>query len=198
MLTTSRTHGFSLVELVVVLAVAVLLMLAGAPPITLWIANSRTQNVAEQLQNSLRLAQSEALRRGCPTVFVLTNGNPELGSTPVDDGKNWFAVARPRLAGETVCAAALVQGSALGSQDRAAIDGPALLCFNSIGRQVSNSAPGLGGSATCTAAEQEYKVGPTDNTDDGKRRLSVKVSTAGRIRMCNRLKTQSSTNPDGC
>ena len=185
-------RGVTLIELVVVIAVMALLAVMTAPAIGSWIANARMRSVAESLQNTLRLAQQEAVRRNRQTVFVLTNATPSLTATPVANGNNWFVRALPLVATETVDPTFYVQGTANTGQS-VAITGPAIVCFNSLGRPVANASTGLG--SNCAA--------PTDVTYDitrtgADRRLRVQLSFAGRIRMCDRDKTLSTGNPDGC
>jgi type IV fimbrial biogenesis protein FimT len=56
--------GWTLVELMVVLAVAVLLVTAAAPQYGDWIASARLANEAQQLAASMTLARAEAIKRG--------------------------------------------------------------------------------------------------------------------------------------
>jgi len=190
-----RLAGFTLVELVVAMAIVLILTVVAVPAMTTWMANARVQGIAEQLQNSVRLAQSEAMRRGRQTVLVLTNSTPGATATPASNGKNWYIQALPLLSGEAIGdTAAYVQGSAISSDTRTGITGPAVVCFNSIGRQVSNSATGLG--SNCTAQTQTYAITVAGVT--AVKTLNVTVSTGGQIRMCDTAKTLSSTSPDGC
>src|SRR5438034_2553224 len=56
--------GWTLIELMVVLAVATLLLTALAPQYGDWIAGSQLANEAQQLAASMNLARSEAIKRG--------------------------------------------------------------------------------------------------------------------------------------
>ncbi|PXW96262.1 prepilin-type N-terminal cleavage/methylation domain-containing protein [Sphaerotilus hippei] len=189
----SRTRGFSLIELLVTLSVAALILVAAAPQMTAWMANARVRNMAEQLINGIRLAQSVAMQRGRQAAFVLTSAAPAVSATPVANGPNWYVQTLPLLTGETVSdATAFVQGSTISTGSRASLTGPAVVCFNSIGRQVSNTSTGLG--SNCSAAAQTYDVTATGGT----LRLRITITTGGQVRLCNRDKTLSSTVPDGC
>ena len=190
-----RHAGFTLIEVLVTLVLVAILSTIAVPTMTVWVANARVQGVAEQLQNALRLTQSEAMRRGRQTVFVLTNATPAVAATPAANGSNWYLQSLPLLNGEAVSdSTAYIQGSSLNSDARATITGPAVTCFSSFGRQVSNTATGLG--SNCTAQTQTYSV--TAGSISGARNLKVTVSVGGQIRMCDAARTLSATTPDGC
>jgi type IV fimbrial biogenesis protein FimT len=64
-------RAFSLVELMVTVAVLSLLMVLAVPSFTEWIQNSRIRTAAESLQNGLQLARAEAVRRNARIEFTL-------------------------------------------------------------------------------------------------------------------------------
>lgn len=66
--------GFSLVELLIALAVLVALPVLAAPSVSEIRAHSRIRNTAENLANALRLARVVALKQNGPTQF-----DPALG-----------------------------------------------------------------------------------------------------------------------
>lgn len=68
-----KTKGFSLVELIVVLAIIAILMGLAAPSFDTWITNSKIRATAESLQNGLRKAQQMAATRNGSVQFYLTN-----------------------------------------------------------------------------------------------------------------------------
>lgn len=205
MLRRRDASGFTLLELIVTISIAALLAAAAIPAFGTWISNAKVRSVAESLQNSLRLAQTEALSRGQQIVVVLTNGTPAWDSTPVANGKNWAVHAQPlaNSADATATASAtthpFIEGSTYATRQGIAITGPALLCFNASGRLVSSTSvavPNAGG-ATCAVAPVTYEVkhGTTASVD---RVYRVTVSLGGKVRMCDANKTLSSSNPDGC
>jgi type IV fimbrial biogenesis protein FimT len=76
------------------------------------------------------------------------------------------------------------------------VNGAALTCFNSTGRQVSNTATGLG--VDCTAPASATTPSAFNVTKTGAdRSLRVQVYLGGQIRMCDINKSISSS-PDGC
>lgn len=60
---TMRQRGFTLVELVITIAVMALILFVAIPSIGTWLDNTRIRNVADSLQNGLQLARGEAVRR---------------------------------------------------------------------------------------------------------------------------------------
>lgn len=190
-------RGFTLVELMVSVTVLALLMAAAAPPMARWAANAKLRAVAEDLQSGLRLAQTEAVRSNRQAVFVLTNADPAIGATPVANGASWYARLLTLLADDTASDAYYLRGSTLAKQQATAIEGPAVLCFNSIGRPVTNASTGLGSNCTAPTSATSptwYKL--TSARAD--RRLWIAVGLGGQVRMCDPDKTLSTTAPDGC
>ena len=68
-----RACGFTLIELVIVMAVMALLFFVGLPGMTTWIQNMQIRTSAEGLQAGLQLARAEALRRNTPVRFQLVD-----------------------------------------------------------------------------------------------------------------------------
>ena len=190
---TRKDHGFSLIELMVTLTLLGILLAAAVPGFGTWTANARVRSVAESIQNGLRLAQTEAVRRNRQTVFALTNSTPAAGAALAANGSNWFIQTLPLVAGDPV---AFVQGGTFATQSGVTIAGAALICFNSTGRQVTNTATGLG--ADCTAPASATAPTVLDITRAGAdRAMRIQVSLGGQIRMCDPAKSIAS-QPDGC
>ena len=69
-------RGFTLIELLTTLSVLAVLIQLSLPSFTIWISNTRVRTVADTLQNGVRLAQAEAVRRNRQVVLSFTNGTP--------------------------------------------------------------------------------------------------------------------------
>lgn len=193
------TAGFTLIELMVTLTVLAVMLGIAAPLLIDFVRNNKVRAVANTLQNGLRTAQTEAVRRSQQVVFVLTNATPS-GDTPVAaaaNGKYWAAyTVVPDSSNESM--ALLDTGVLNDVGSEVAITGPAVLCFSSLGRLNKNDAPGITG-ASCELPSggpaQAYGVALTQAT----RSLRVLVNVGGQVRMCDPGKTfDAATAPDGC
>jgi type IV fimbrial biogenesis protein FimT len=188
-----KSRGFTLIELMITVTLFGILLAAAIPAFGTWTANARVRSTAESIQNGLRLAQAEAVRRNRQTVFALTNATPAVGATLAANGSNWFIQTLPLVAGDPV---AFVQGGTFARQSGVTITGAELICFNSTGRQVTNTATGLG--ADCTAPASATTPTVFDVTKTGSdRAMRIQVSLGGQIRMCDPAKSIA-TQPDGC
>ena len=80
-LDTSGQGGFTLIELMVVVAVVAILAIVAAPSMSALLNANRLSGAAEELTASLQLARSEAVRRNTRvTVCGSANGNTCSGS----------------------------------------------------------------------------------------------------------------------
>lgn len=205
MLTAGRPRGFTLIELMVTIALMSLLMALAMPAFNSWIRNNKIRTVSDSLQNGLRLAQSEATRRSRQVVFSLTNDKPvDTSFTASADGSNW-AVSTVAATGMTDASdgSAFVEAGVLADAGSGVqITGPSAICFGSIGRLVANTAPGITGAEcelpTATPPVQAYDVTVANAVDGVDRPLRVLVALGGQVRLCDPAKTLSSSHPDGC
>jgi type IV fimbrial biogenesis protein FimT len=86
-----RARGFSLIELMIALAIFALLVVLAGPMYAEFIANTNIRNAGESMLNGLRLAQAQAVRYNLPTEFqfisgtgwVVTTDDPENAGTPL-------------------------------------------------------------------------------------------------------------------
>jgi len=69
-----KESGFSLVEVMVVMALIAVLATLAAPSYRVWIQNTRIRTTAESIQNGLQKAKTEALRNNARVSFTL-NGD---------------------------------------------------------------------------------------------------------------------------
>lgn len=196
-----RPYGFSLIELMITVALLSLLMLVAAPAMATWIADSRVRTVAESLQNALRLAQSQAMHRNRLSVFALTSAQPAWNAPPIKNGSNWYVQVQPLASSDEVTNATaadfFVQGNAFATQSGVSIAGPSLLCFGPLGQQTAVDAGSTTLGVACTKADPTvYTVSNPSKTNS--RTLKVFAYVGGRVRMCDPSKTLSSDHPDGC
>lgn len=189
-------RGFTLIELLITITLVALLMLMAVPALGTWSVDARVRSTAESLQSALRLAQATAVSRGRTTVLALTNADPAWNARPAANGGNWYLrVQKLADSDDTVTKENYLQGATMASQYAVSIDGPAVLCFNALGRQTARSADQLELAEGCTTVDPvRYRVHRSDAT----REFEVQVYMGGRVRMCDKAKTWSNDNPDGC
>jgi type IV fimbrial biogenesis protein FimT len=97
-LSWARVRGFTLVEVLVGLAVVALLALIGFPAMGTFLQNSKLSNAAASYYSGIQLARAEAIRRNVETQFVLTNtaittANLPNALAPSVNGANWVVRA---------------------------------------------------------------------------------------------------------
>jgi type IV fimbrial biogenesis protein FimT len=196
----NHASGFTLIEAIVALAIFAILVALGVPAMRLWVSNVKCRAIADALQNGVRLAQAESLRRSRQVVFSLTNSpSPNISLTAAINGSYWSINTIPAMTDGSE-PAAFVESGVLGftASSNAVVTGPAEICFNSAGRLVANAATGVpGGSCTLpntTPPVWVYNV----SLAGADHPMQVEVYLGGRVHMCDPSQTYSSTNPYGC
>jgi type IV fimbrial biogenesis protein FimT len=161
MLIRSRPQrGFSMIELMIGLAVLAILISFAVPGMRTWLQNSQLRATAESIQNGLQLARSEAVRRNARVTFALS-------------GVGW-----------TVSATSVIQTGtteSAGKSEVAFSQTPLVLAgtvvFSGVGRTVP---------AADTTFDITNSAGGTCAAAGGKMRcLRVTVTAGGQIRMCD-------------
>jgi type IV fimbrial biogenesis protein FimT len=166
--------GFTLIELMVTVAVLGILMALAMPNYTQWIANTRVRTTAEAIQNGLMLAKGEAVRRNAKVQFVLTNNDPVVGNvntvTAAVSGKAWMV--RTYLSAGTYTSANFIQGrsSAEGSANTTVDADQSTVVFT-----------GMAGLSPVPAATVNIDVTGTGAS----RPLRITIARGGAIRMCD-------------
>jgi type IV fimbrial biogenesis protein FimT len=191
--------------MVVAMGIFAILVAMAAPVMRTWVCNVKVRSVCDALQNGLRLAQTESLRRSRQVVFSLTNSTtPQtIGFTAVANGNYWSIYTIPSMTDGSETPA-FVEAGVLSNTTNVSITGQAAACFNSVGRLVTNSSTGVTGvtnGPTCaqptsppTPPVLTYKVSVTG----ADRPLWVEVSLGGQVHMCDPSLTLSTANPTGC
>jgi type IV fimbrial biogenesis protein FimT len=192
-----RVSGFTMIEMVVTMGIFAILVALAVPTMRTWISNSKVRAVSDALQNGLRLAQSESLRRSRQVTFELTN-NTAAPFTAVANGKYWAIYTIPSMTDGTETGVFVESGVLAAVGSNVTVTGPAAICFNSVGRPVLNASGTLTtvtGGASCTLpAASTYNVTVTG----ADRPLRVNLSTGGEVHMCVPTLALSTSNPDGC
>jgi type IV fimbrial biogenesis protein FimT len=208
--TSGAAGGFTLIEISIVILIVSIVALLAVPAMTTGVSNSKVRSVAETVQNGLRAAQAEALRRSRQTAFVLTNsaivaGGSSYSAISGTTASNWFIQVLPLYTSESISNPVVQSGSfgtstsgvTISTSDGSGVAHPAI-CFNSMGRLVTNTSA-VFGSASCTIPSSASGAATYDLTHpSADRTLEVQVQPSGQVRLCDKSRTLSATSPDGC
>lgn len=95
-----RQRGFTLLELLVTVAIAAILLGLSAAPMSRMFASNRVQTEASSFVSDLVFARSEAIRRGQPvSVCASSNGTSCLGTNAWESG--WVVFSDSTQCGST-------------------------------------------------------------------------------------------------
>jgi len=157
-----RSAGFTLVELMIVMAILSIMLLIALPNFSIWMQNTQIRTAGEAILNGMQLARADAIRR---------NVNVELR---MDVSSGWTArvpatgeVIQSRLAGEG-STAALVTITPAGAKT---------VTFNSFGSVTTN--------ADATATLTEITIDSAAIAAADSRELCILVRAGGNVRMCD-------------
>jgi len=204
-LPSNSSRGVTLIELVVTLALFGILFAIAMPSLTGWIRNNQIRTVADSLQNGIRSAQNEAIRRNRVVVFFLTYATPMVGATAAVGGRNWAVQYVPTAIDNVTLAEPVVQGGRMSEGGSSNVlvsmmNGTtpvAAICFNSSGRLITSSAAVTGiTGGDCTAGTINVAITQALPNPSSDRPLNLRVDLGGRVRMCD--PNRPSTAPDGC
>lgn len=153
--------GFTIVELMVTVAVVAVLTAIAAPQLSSFIANSRIRATSESLQSGLALARAESVRQNRSVEFVILPGGWEV-----------------RLPGSAVPLHAASGNEGYGGIDLTVTPaGADRITFDQFGRTVANA----NASAAVTSLEVEALNPPSTGTY---RPLRVQIQATGAPRLC--------------
>jgi type IV fimbrial biogenesis protein FimT len=79
----NNQQGFTLIELMVTLAISAILLGIGVPSFRGMIENNRIAAASNDLVTGLQLARSEAINRGIPVVLCASSDQATCATTPV-------------------------------------------------------------------------------------------------------------------
>ena len=166
-----RRQGFTLVELMIAVAVLSILLSVGVPSLKAWILNTKIRTTAEAMQNGLQLARAEAVRRNERVRFVISGGTGWIVQTDAGTAIQ----TRPSGEGSSNVAVAVTP------------NGATTVTFNSFGQSVFNT----DASASITQLNIDAPTAVLSAAESRELRIQVSSSPAatvlggGQIRMCD-------------
>jgi type IV fimbrial biogenesis protein FimT len=198
--------GFTMIELMVTLGIFAILTALAVPTMRTWVANNKVRTVADALQNGLRLAQAESLRRSRQVVFSLTNTvtPTTIPVAAVANGAAWAIWTVPSMTDGSEIPL-FVQSGVLSNASAGVnvnSNGMAAACFNSMGRLVVNGGTNvlaITGGAQClplagTPPTQIFTI----TAPGADRTLQVTLGAGGTVHMCDPTVAISDSHPEGC
>jgi type IV fimbrial biogenesis protein FimT len=197
--------GFTLIEMAVTMAIFAIMVALGIPAMRTWVSDTKVRAVTDALQNGLRQAQAESLRRSRQVVFALTNTTTpnNYPVAAVANGLSWVAWTLPSMTDGTETPQFIASGILSSTSTNVLINShsTAAICFNSVGRLVNNTTTvtAVTGGANCVTPTGAPPVQKFDVTLTGADRpLEVQVGLGGQVHMCDPAMALSSANPEGC
>ncbi|MEO8806010.1 MAG: GspH/FimT family pseudopilin [Burkholderiaceae bacterium] len=191
MLSRAHRRGFSIIELMVAVAIVGVMLALGIPSMATYLQNSKIGSAAKSYQAGIQLARSEAIRQNLPIEFVLTNAPIVAGiegTTALNqNGVNWV-VRAPVLPASGATVYTLVEAkAALEGSGQAAGATPAVEVAGSGGFTGAIVFTGLGGTSdgAATAFDLSNPTGGACAPAGPMRCLRVRVSAGGQVQICD-------------
>lgn len=156
-----RSHGFTLIEMMIGLAIVGILFMGALPSFGVWMQNMQTRSTADAILNGLQLARAEAVRRnsnvqltlaGAGWTATVVRSGEQIQVRPAEEGSVNTTVTVTPVAANTVT-------------------------FNSLGRVIPNN----DGSASITQVD----VGSAVLAVPQSRELRATIGLGGSIRLCD-------------
>lgn len=206
-----RERGFTLLELMVGIAIVVLSLAIVAPGFADWIQNSKVRSYADSLQNALQFARAEAVRRNTTVTFQTASTLDNTCSLTIT-GSYWVvsagsanasgacgtAVSDPTSNAISTSAGPFILQAGPTATSLSSVSLSAtqpVIAFNGLGQLTTTS-----GAQPATIALTTYQITSPSGTcvaaGGNVRCLDVIVSPAGQTRMCDPSLTSSATNND--
>jgi len=192
-----RGSGFTIIELVVTLALFGVLLSLGLPAFTTFIQNTQIKNAAENALNGLNLAKAEAVRRNAPVRFQFVSTMTATCAVSTASGSWVVSLDNPAglcdVAASDSTAPRTIQKYSLGDgapKVTIAATGGGLVTFNGLGRVSGAGTTQIDFTHTTAVCEHVNVAGTA-------RCLRVLISTGGSAKLCD-PKVTATTDPRHC
>lgn len=191
-------RGFSLIELMVAMAILAIALSIGLPSMNQWLQNGQVRNAAESIQAGLQLARAEAVRRNTRVRFTLMNTLNGSCSATTSGDTNWV------ISLEDAAAACHGEPSETTSpfivQKRAASEGSPKAHFEFTAGSNDISYNGTGRRAGTTTDARilisNPSAGSCSSAGGSVHCLRIEISSDGQSRVCD--PSLPSSHPRGC
>jgi type IV fimbrial biogenesis protein FimT len=167
LISLARAGGFSLIEMLIAVAVMTIMLLLALPNFSIWMQNTQIRTAGEAILNGMQLARAEAVRRN-------TNVELEMTSVEVPMKTDW--TVRVVATNEVIQSRLAAEGSA-SAIATIAPGGMRKVTFNGFGSITGNN----DGSATIA----EIKIDSVAIAAADSRELCVLVRAGGNVRLCD-------------
>lgn len=185
-------NGFSLVELMIVVAIVAVLLLIAAPNFASWMNNARIRSAAESIQDGLRIARNEAAQRGTKIRFELASAT----------AASWTVCQLPSTGTACTASGSTVIETRGATESQVTLTGSTKIsALTSTATVLSGGIPG-GVTFDPLARPSGYGTDSLTRVDvDGVkagRRLVLLVSSGGMVRECDPSAALASTDALSC
>jgi len=184
--------GFTLVEMMVAIALFALLVAFAYPSYTSFIQNAQIRTTAESIINGLQLARAEAIRRNSNVEFRLLNKSTGVAVTGGTDWQIQASSANTPSALDQTVQIRLETSASSKARAQVATAVGATAANPGAGMPATIAFTGLGRLTTATTIRQIDITGAS-----GMRRLAIVLAPGGDVRLCDPSLTLA-TNPQGC
>jgi len=191
-------RGFTLIELMITLAVLGMLIMIALPNMGTWLQNTQIRTSAEAMQAGLQLARAEALKRNTAVRFQLVNSLTSSCALTTS-GRNWVvSLADPSGlcnmdASDTVAPQIIQKRSSAEGSPNAVVTatGGSSVVFNGLGR------PAAGSLTEINVTNPNNGACKTAAGNEPMRCLRIAVNAGGAVRMCDPA-VDDATDPRKC
>lgn len=191
-------RGFTLIELMITLAVLGMLIMIALPNMGTWLQNTQIRTSAEAMQAGLQLARAEALKRNTTVRFQLVNSLTSSCALTTS-GRNWVvSLADPSGlcnmdASDTVAPQIIQKRSSAEGSPNAVVTatGGSSVVFNGLGR------PAAGSLTEINVTNPNNGACKTAAGNEPMRCLRIAVNAGGAVRMCDPA-VDDATDPRKC